>query len=121
MLKITDETEDTITLEASGKISREDYEQILPALGEKLEKSQGNLNMLMDVEDFEGLELDAIKEGLSFNMEHLDQFDRFDRVAVLGGGSLEALASKAAEPFTGGEVKQFDSGERASAHQWVAG
>lgn len=121
MLEITDENEEMITLKASGKLSREDYEQILPALGEKLEQSKGSLNMLMDVEDFEGLEFDAIKDGLSFNLKHLDDFDRFDRVAVVGGGSLEALASKIAEPFTGGEVKQFDSGERASAHQWVLG
>ena len=113
MLKITDENERLISLKADGKVTESDIQELLSSL-EKKTSADGSLNALIDFKGFDGIEFDAIDDMLSDGPNAT-----FKRVAIVGDGNIETFASKIAKPFFSAEIKQFGSGESASARQWV--
>lgn len=115
MMKITEETQDVVTIEVSGKLTKSDYESIIPSLKQKL-SDQSSLSALIDVKSFDGIEFKAFTEDISFGW---DNKDKFDKIAVVGDGHIKKVASWIGEALTRGEVKQFDRSESASARQWL--
>jgi SpoIIAA-like len=111
----------TIGLRASGKLTRDDYRQVLePALREGIDG--GELRLLFVLTDFEGLELAAVPEdvktGLSAWFGHHSAWKRFALVT-----NVEWVA-KAMHMFawvTPGEVMICDLDRLEEAKAWVAG
>jgi SpoIIAA-like len=111
----------TIGLRASGKLTRNDYRQVLePALREGIDG--GELRLLFVLTDFEGLELAAVPEdvktGLSAWFGHHSAWKRFALVT-----NVEWVA-KAMHMFawvTPGEVMICDLDRLEEAKAWVAG
>ena len=114
MLKITEENERLISLKVDGKITEDDIKTLLTSLEQKSTSAPGSFNALIDFQGFDGIEFDAIDDVLK-NRSNAT----FKRVAIVGDGNMEKFASKIAKPFFKAEIKQFGTGESATARQWV--
>jgi hypothetical protein len=119
--RIDDMPVGTVGLRASGKLSRDDYRQVLePALREGIDA--GELRLLFVLTDFDGLEPGAVPEdvktGLSAWFGHHSAWKRFDLVT-----DVEWVA-KAMHMFAWvapGEVMIYDLDRLEDARGWVAG
>ncbi len=112
--------EGTIGLEASGKLSRDDYRNVLePALAEAIES--GELRLLFILTDFGGLEpgawIEDVKTGLSTWVRNHSVWKRF---ALVTDVEWVAKAMRMFAWMTPGEVlvQNLDGLEEARA--WVA-
>lgn len=108
-------------LRSSGKLTREDYTEVLePALKAAMEA--GGIRLLFVLDDFDGAEpgawLEDMKTGLSAWAKHHSAWQRFALVT-----DIEWVA-KATHMFAWlapGEVRVYGSGEFDAATEWVAG
>jgi hypothetical protein len=110
----------TIGLAASGKLSREDYRDVLePALAEAVES--GDLRLLFVLTDFDGLEhgawIEDVKAGLKAWVRDHSAWNRF---ALVTDVEWVAKAMRMFTWITPGEVlvRGLDGLEQAKA--WVA-
>lgn len=115
MMRITDEQDHLVTIQATGVLTKEDYEKLVPALEEKIERA-GTLDALIDIQGVEKVEPAAILEDLRFDVRNKDNFRR---VAIVGGGKLGDIATRISKPFFEGQMKHFEAGEIASARRWI--
>jgi SpoIIAA-like len=111
----------TIGLRASGKLSRDDYRQVLePALREGIDA--GELRLLFALTDFHGLEPEAVPEdvktGLSAWFGHHSAWKRF---ALVTDVEWVAKAMHMFAWMTPGEVMIYDLDGLEDARGWVAG
>jgi hypothetical protein len=111
----------TIGLRATGKLTREDYQEVLePALKEGVEA--GELRLLFVMPDFDGLEpgamIDDVETGLRAWVRDHKAWKRFAFVT-----DVEWLAKtmRAFAWLAPGEVRIFSLGELDVAREWVAG
>ena len=110
----------TIGLRASGKLSRDDYQQVLePALREGIDT--GELRLLFVLTNFDGLEPAAVPEdvktGLSAWFGHHSAWKRF---ALVTDVEWVARAMRMFAWMTPGEVMIYDLDELEDARGWVA-
>jgi hypothetical protein len=111
----------TIGLRASGKLSRDDYQEVLePALKEGIESDE--LRLLFLLTDFEGLAAAAvpedIKTGLSAWFGHHSAWKRF---ALVTDVEWVAKAMRMFAWMTPGEVMIYGLDQLDEAKGWVAG
>jgi hypothetical protein len=111
----------TVGLRASGKLSRDDYRQVLePALREGIDT--GELRLLFVLTDFDGLEPAAVPEdvktGLSAWFGHHSAWKRF---ALVTDVEWAAKAMRMFAWMTPGEVMIYDLDRLEDARGWVAG
>jgi SpoIIAA-like len=110
----------TIGFRSAGKLSREDYREVLePAL--RIAAEAGEVRMLFQLTDFDGLERAAwwedVKTGLGLGVGHHSAWKRSAIVTDVG------WVEKAFEFFawmTPGEVKVFGLDEFEQARSWVS-
>jgi len=112
--------EGTIGLTASGKLSRDDYRNVLePALAEAVES--GELRLLFVLTDFGGLEpgawIEDAKTGLSGWIRNRSAWKRF---ALVTDVEWVAKAMRMFAWMTPGEVLVRDLGGLDEARAWVA-
>jgi hypothetical protein len=110
----------TIGLRASGKLSRDDYREVLePALSEGVDS--GELRLLFMLTDFEGLAAGAIPEdiktGLSAWFGHHSAWKRF---ALVTDVEWVAKAMHMFTWLTPGEVMIYELDRLDEAKAWVA-
>lgn len=116
MIKLIDiPTEDTVGIRIGEKIEGEDYDQILPEVEKKIEEND-QINMMVDVENPEGVTASAVWKDLKFDARH---FNNFKKVAVVGDEKWLEWMSNIAEPFTSAEVKNFKGDQKATALRWL--
>ena len=111
----------TIGLRASGKLSRDDYRQVLePALREGIDA--GELRLLFVLTDFDGLEPGAVPEdvktGLAAWFGHHSAWKRF---ALVKDVEWVAKTMRMFAWMTPGEVMICDLDRLEDARGWVAG
>ena len=119
--RIEDMPAGTIGLRASGKLTREDYQQVLePALQEGVES--GELRLLFAMSDFDGLEpgavIDDVETGLRAWVRDHKAWKRF---AIVTDVEWLAKTMRAFAWLAPGEVRVFSLGELDAAREWVAG
>ena len=111
----------TIGLRASGKLTRDDYREVLePALKEGIES--GELRCVFVLTDFDGLEPAAwpedVKTGLSAWFGHHSAWRRF---ALVTDVDWVAKSMHMFAWLTPGEVKIYGLDGEEEAKSWVAG
>lgn len=119
--RIDDMPAGTVGLRASGKLTRDDYRDVLePALKEGVDS--GELRLLFILTGYDGIELAAVPEdlktGLSTWIGHHSAWKRFALVTDV------TWVAKTMELFawmTPGEVKIYGLDELDDAKTWVAG
>jgi hypothetical protein len=119
--RIEDMPAGTIGLRASGKLSREDYQQVLaPALREGVES--GEMRLLFVMPDFDGLEpgavIDDVETGLRAWVREHSAWKRF---AFVTDVEWLAKSMRAFGWLAPGEVRVFNLGELNAAREWVSG
>ena len=111
----------TIGLQASGKLSKDDYRTVLePALKEGIES--GELRLLFELTDFDGLEPNAWIEDMKTGFGALvHDHSAWKRFALATDVEWVAKAFGLFTWMTPGEVRIFDLDQMAEAKAWVAG
>lgn len=105
-----------IATRASGKLTREDYEKVLPAL-EKLEAKYSKIRWFFEMApDFDGWSIEAAAKDLKFDLSHAKQLEK---VAMVGDKKWEEWLTKLMKPFTTAEVKFFESSKIEEAQIWI--
>jgi stage II sporulation SpoAA-like protein len=119
--KIEDMPAGTIGFRASGKLSPEDYKDVLePTLREAVEA--GEVRMLFVLSDFEELEprawLEDAKTGIELGfLKH----SAWKRSAIVSDAGWVKKAFRMFAWMTPGEVEVFDLDQEDEARSWVAG
>jgi len=119
--RIDDMPTGTIGFQASGKLTRADYREILePVLREAVES--GEIRMLFALTDFEGLEpgawFDDVKTGLGLGFGH---HSAWKRSAIVTDVEWVAKAYRLFAWMTPGEVMVYALEQLEEAKRWVAG
>lgn len=111
----------TVGFRASGKLTRDDYREVLePVLTEAVES--GEIRMLFSLTDFQGLEpgawFDDVKTGLGLGIGH---HSAWKRSAIVTDVEWIGKAFQFFAWMTPGEVKVFpDLDQLEEAKDWVA-
>lgn len=114
-LRFTEVEGNIVEVEASGKLTDEDYDVFIPRMEQLIER-WGRLRMLFEMRDFHGWDLPSAWEELKFQARHRKDLKR---VAVVGEREWEKWASKLSRIFTGADVRFFGEEEADEARVWV--
>ena len=108
--------ENIIYMIATGKLNDKDYDKMLPALRQKIEKYE-KINWYFQMKDFKGWTVHALWRDIMFdlrNKEHLE------KVAIMGEKKWHELMTEAMKPFTDADIKYFDEKDATKARTWIA-
>lgn len=105
-----------LELHVTGKLTRADYERILPEVDDGL-REHDRIDLLLALEEFRGWDAAAMWEDLKFDVDH---FDDIRRLAVVGEERWHEGMSPFFKPFTAAEVRYFDPGQLEDARAWLA-
>ncbi len=118
MFQIMPESQGKILgLRATGKLTDQDYQEVLIPRLEALIKKHGKIRLLcfMD-EEFAGLEAGALWDDAKFFLPHKDDFEK---MAIVGGPKWIKLIMKIFAPLMKGEHKTFAAGQLSKAWEWI--
>jgi hypothetical protein len=104
-----------LTVRASGKLSKQDYERFLPEV-ERLIKAHKKIRILLELHDFHGWEAGALWEDIKFDVKH---FADIERLAIVGETKWEQGMATFCKPFTTAKIKYFDHTKAAEAKSWI--
>ena len=104
-----------IVVEASGKLSKADYEEFVPET-ERLIKEFGKIRVLFEMHDFHGWEMVGVWEDMKFDLKH---FRDIERLAFVGEKAWEHGMTVFCRPFTTATIKYFDSSKAEEAANWI--
>lgn len=105
----------TIEIHAHGKLTRADYDRLMPPM-EELAETWPVLNFYIVLEDFHGWEAGAAWEDLKFDVRN---GQRFGRAAIIGESAAERWGTRISNWVMPGELRFFSPGEEAEARAWV--
>lgn len=118
MFQIMPESEGkVIGLRATGKLTDQDYREVLIPSLEALINQHGKVRLLcfMD-EEFAGLEAGAMWDDARFFLHHKDDFEK---MAIVGGPKWIELIMKLFAPLMKGDVKIFSGEQLSEAWKWI--
>lgn len=104
-----------LEVHASGKLTKEFYEQFVPAIEKQIEES-GKLRVLFLMKDFHGWTAGALWEDVKFDLKH---WKDIERLAIVGESKWEKGMAVFCKPFTKAKVKYFDHAQLDAARTWV--
>ena len=114
MFDISETHEDHLVLDVKGKLTRTDYEEMVPRIENQIQK-EGPLRVLIRLRDFGGWEPQALPEELKFDARHRKDFER---IAVVGERALEKWVTNLTGPLFSGDTQFFE--DETSARSWLA-
>ena len=115
MHKITENDGNLITVQVSGRLTQEDYEQLIPAW-QRIIREHGSMRMLFIMENFAGWKAGAAWDDLRFSTSHARQVER---VAMVGEKKWQKWLTKIGSYFVSTPVKYFDNASLTEAERWV--
>jgi SpoIIAA-like len=118
MVQIMPESDGKIIgVRASGKLTDQDYHDVLiPAL-EALINQHGKIRLVCFLdEEFAGMEAGALWDDAKFFLPHRDDFEK---MALVGGPQWVKVAMKVFAPLMQGDTKVFDGGQLSEAWKWI--
>jgi hypothetical protein len=109
--------QDVLAIEAPGKVTHEDYRNILIPKAEAM-MAKGPIGMLYVIgKDFTGFELEALWDDGKFGLKHSHDFNR---IALVADQAWMRAAVSVFTPFIRREVRMFRLSELSAAKAWVA-
>ena len=118
MHRITQNEGNLITVRVSGKLTQQDYGDLIPAW-RRLLVEHGTMRMLFIMENFHGWTPAAAWDDLRFGTEHAR---KVERVAMVGEKKWQEWLTKIGSIFIMRDhVKYFDMANLAEAESWVRG
>jgi hypothetical protein len=106
-----------IGVKPSGKLTDQDYQEVLIPTLETLIKQHGKIRLLCSLaEDFAGMEVGAMWDDAKFFLPHKDDFEK---MAIVGGPQWVTLAMKIFAPLMQGDTKVFAGEQLPEAWEWI--
>jgi hypothetical protein len=113
---------DTLGFRLSGKLTREEYFQILDPVKERLERNEKVSFLVETAPDFHGLDLGAlwedVKAGESVGLKHRKAWER---LGVVTDKDWMRHGIAAFGWLIPGEIRVFEPGELEQAKAWTGG
>lgn len=104
-----------VEIDMYGKLTHEDYEVMIPVIERAISAAgEKEFDIVVDMRDFEGWELEAAFDDFKFGMEIKDSFDK---MAVVGDEKWEEWSVEAMSHLTKGEMKFFRDYDEA--YRWI--
>ena len=104
-----------LEVQASGKLSADDYSALEPGV-ESLIEASGKIKILFIMRDFHGWEVGAVWEDIKFAAKHCRDIEK---IAMVGEKTWEKWMAAICKPFTMSAIKYFDADEEDAARQWL--
>lgn len=104
-----------LEVSAKGKLTKDDYDIILPQLKGLLEK-HGGLRFLIKLEDFKGFEKEALWKEIDFDRKHEDEYGK---TAIVGDKAWEKWGTELSKLFFDVEMRYFPKTDEKLARTWV--
>ena len=117
MLTILETEGNYIATKVSEKITKADYEKILPVINEQIQQ-YGKVRWYFEMEDFEGWELKGLYQELNFDIKHAQDLEK---IAMVGEKKWTEWLSDMMKPFTTAEVRHFKPSQKEEAKKWIKG
>jgi SpoIIAA-like len=106
-----------IGLRATGKLTDQDYKEILLPSLEALIMQHGKIRLLCFIDEgFTGLEPGAFWEDAKFFFPHKNDFEK---MAIAGGPKWVGLIMKLFAPLMAGEARIFHGDQLPEAWEWI--
>ena len=116
MYRVLDESpKGAIGIKVDGKLTKEDYSVLIPYLENRI-KELDPLNMLCDMTNFSGIEIEAFWEDFKFSMSHLHDFKR---IAFVGDQRWLEWLTQSFSPLFKTEMKHFHPNHLEEAWAWL--
>jgi hypothetical protein len=116
MHTITPPVDNVLSVKVSGKLSREEYADLVPAW-ENMIRKHGKFRLLFEMEPgFTGWEPMAAIDDVKFSMQHRNEIEK---IAMVGEKKWHDLATKLGSLLVGAEVRYFDRSELDAATAWI--
>lgn len=112
---IANGSEEFIAIKFTEKVTKEDYNSLIPILKEKLEKYK-KINLYWELENFEGWDAASFTRELQFDLKYASQFNK---VAIVGESQWQKLISLLGNYLTQAQIKFFDKHKQLEAMNWV--
>ncbi len=100
---------------AEGKLDDDDYKRIIPILEEKV-SIYGKIRWYFEMRDFMGWTFSALWKDLKFDVKNTSSLEM---IAMIGDKKWEKGLTQLMKPFTGAEIKYFDTEDREEAKHWI--
>ena len=108
---------DIISFRVTGKLVKDDFQRVTVEL-ENFTKLHGNIYVLIEMQDFEGWDMEALWERIKLEFKH---FDDIERVAVVAEKQWQEFLDQVSSPFTIAKTRYFMPGESDQALNWLKG
>jgi len=115
MHKISSSNGKLVTVQVSGKLTQQDYDELIPSWKAAIAR-HGKMRLLFVMHDFDGWEPQAAWDDLRFDLNHQSQMER---VAMVGEKKWQHWLTKIASWFVDADVRYFDISQRVEAEKWV--
>jgi hypothetical protein len=112
----SESTGNVVTVTASGRLSKRDYEQLVPIVTEVI-REKGKIRVLFDMDDFHGWTPGGLWEDIKFDVRH---FNDIERIAIVGDAKWQAGMAAFCKPFTTAAVRFFAREQIDQARRWIA-
>ena len=113
--KLAESSGNVVGYKAIGVITATDYLKLEPEVRDLVEK-EGNVNMLIDLTDFEWEKLETWLQDLEFGIEF---HKKIQKLAIVGNRTWEKWIAHLARPFYARNVKFFHSDNIDKAWAWL--
>ena len=116
MIEILEGTRpNVVATKAVGKLTKEDYDRLLPLLRKKVDK-HGNLRWYFEMDKFVGWEPEAAYKDMKFDFKNADTLEK---VAMVGAKKWEKMLTQVMKPFTTADVRFFEISQKQEALSWI--
>lgn len=106
---------DIFAVRVSGKLTHKDYQAFIPEL-DSLLADEGQISLLIELDEFHGADLAAIKDDLNFITTRQDAFRK---IAIVGDKKWQQWMTLLSKPFLKNEMAYFKRQDLAKAWDWL--
>lgn len=104
-----------VEIHVGGKVSTEEFDRLAQKL-EAFIARHGQVRVLEQISNFEGMDATALWHDIKFSLRHLKDFSR---IAIVCDPHVQNLWSRFVSPFITCEVEHFDPDQIAEARDWL--
>jgi hypothetical protein len=115
MHKIIPEEGNVMRVDASGRLTQSDYDQLIPNW-EAFIARHGRVRLLFVMHDFHGWDPHAAWDDFRFGIEHQKSVER---IAMVGEKKWQQWMTKIASWFVRADVRYFDASQEDQAERWI--
>ena len=112
---VEDDTTKTAEITASGHLTREDYEKVIPQMQAFIDR-HGTIKFVEILESFKGFDPTLLWSGIKFDMRNIQHISH---VAIVSDVGWISPFSTAAGAFLSTKLRTFSMAEVDAARAWV--